>query len=76
MNPMLFPILIGGLVVAMVAMLYVALRRTDGEKASDRLDQLVGRNSRKDSSADMLLKQALQEVDRKTLMDKLMPEST
>src|SRR5439155_17468316 len=36
--------------------------------------QLVGRNSRTESSADMLLKQALQEVDRKTLMDRLMPE--
>jgi tight adherence protein B len=74
MNPILLPILIGGLVVAMVAMLYIALRRNDGEKASERLDQLVGRNSRKDSSADMLLKQALQEVDKKTLLDRLTPE--
>ena len=74
MNPILLPVLVGGLVIAMVAMLYIAFSRGDDEKASDRLDQLVGRNVRKDSSADMLLKQALQEVDRKTLMDRLTPE--
>jgi tight adherence protein B len=74
MNPILLPILIGGLVIAMVAMLYLALRGGEDGAAADRLDQLVGRSARKDSSADMLLKQALQEVDRKTLMDKLMPE--
>jgi tight adherence protein B len=74
MNPMLFPILIGGLVIAMVAVLFLALRRGDEGKASERLDQLVGRNTRKDSSADLLLKQALQEVDNKTLMDRVMPE--
>ena len=73
MNPILFPLLVGGLVIAMVVMLYIALRRNEDGRA-DRLDQLVGRNTRKDSSADMLLKQALQEVDKKTLMDRLMPE--
>ena len=47
---------------------------SDDGKAADRLDPLVGRNVRKDSSADMLLKQALQEVDKKTLLDRLTPE--
>jgi tight adherence protein B len=74
MNPMLFPLLVGGLVIAMVVMLYIALRRNEDGRAADRLDQIVGRNTRKDSSADMLLKQALQEVDKKTLMDRLTPE--
>src|SRR5262245_35303072 len=74
MNPILIPILVGGLVVAMLAMLFIALRRGDESRASERLDQLVGRNSRSESSADMLLKQAMQEVDKKTLMDRLMPE--
>jgi tight adherence protein B len=74
MNPILFPVLVGGLVVAMVTLLYLAFRRGEEGRASERLDQLVGRNTRKDSSADMLLKQALQEVDQKTLMDRLMPE--
>src|SRR5258707_1178071 len=74
MNPILLPFLIGGLVIAMVAMLYLAFRRNEDGVAADRLDQLVGRSARKDSSADMLLKQALQEVDKKTLMDRLTPE--
>lgn len=74
MNPILLPVLIGGLVVAMVAMLYIALRRGDDGRAAERLDSLVGRSTRTESSADLLLKQALQEVDRRTLMDRLMPE--
>jgi tight adherence protein B len=74
MNPLLLPFLIGAFVVAMVVMLYIAFRSGDNGAAADRLDQLVGRNTRKDSSADMLLKQALQEVDKKTLMDRLTPE--
>jgi tight adherence protein B len=74
MNPILLPILIGVLVVAAVVMLYLAFSKNEDGAAADRLDALVGRNVRKDSSADMLLKQALQEVDKKTLMDRLMPE--
>ncbi|MBY0512569.1 MAG: type II secretion system F family protein [Gemmataceae bacterium] len=74
MTPALIPLLIGGLVVAAVVMLLIAVRKNDDGKASERLDALVGRNVRKDSSADMLLKQALQEVDRKTFLDKLTPE--
>lgn len=75
MNEMLLPILVGGLVVAMIAALWYGLGRGSDGAASDRLDQLVGRSTRKDSSADMLLKQALQEVDKKTLLDKLTPEA-
>ena len=73
MNPMLFPIIIGVLVLVMVALLYMALRKDAGDAASDRLDALVGRNIRKDSSADMLLKQAMQEADKKSLMDRMTP---
>src|ERR1700760_3412592 len=74
MNSILLPFLIGALVIAMVVMLFIAFRRNEDGVAADRLDPLVGRNTRKDSSADMLLKQALQEVDKKTLMDRLTPE--
>ena len=74
MNPMLFPILIGGLVVVAITLLLMVFRKGDEGKAADRLDQLVGRNVRKDSSADMLLKQALQEHDRKNFMDRITPE--
>ena len=68
------PLLIGGLVIAAIAMLIVAFRKNDEGRAADRLDQIVGRNVRRDSSADMLLKQALEEVDKKTFLDKLTPE--
>jgi tight adherence protein B len=73
MNPMLLAILVGGLVVAMLVLLYLALGNRAGEAAADRLDLLVGRSVRKDSSADMLLKQAIQERDRQTLLDRLTP---
>ena len=36
MNPILFPLLVGGLVIAMVVMLYVALRQGEDGKAADR----------------------------------------
>ncbi len=56
-------------------MLHIALASAATKAgASERLDQLVGRNSRSESSADMLLKQAMQEVDKKTLMDRMTPE--
>jgi tight adherence protein B len=74
MNPILFPVLVGGLVIAMLVMLVIAFSRGEEGKAADRLDQLVGRNTRKDSSADMLLAQAMREVDKKTLLDRLTPE--
>jgi tight adherence protein B len=73
MDPMLLAPLVGGLVMAMVVLLYFSLRKDSDGRASDRLDALVGRNLRKDSSADMLLKQAIQEADKQTLLDRLTP---
>jgi tight adherence protein B len=58
---------------AFAALLYF-LRRGDDDRASERLDLLVGRNTRKDSSSDLLLKQALLEVDKKNILDKLTPD--
>jgi tight adherence protein B len=74
MNPMMISILIGGLVIAMVTLLFLAFRRNSEGVVSDRLDTLVGRNVRRDSSADLLLKQALQEADKKSILDRLTPE--
>lgn len=73
MNPIMLPILIGGLVIAMVVLMYLALRKDPNAIVGDRLDALVGRHVRKDSSADMLLKQAIQEADKQTLLDRLTP---
>jgi len=74
MDPTILSVLIGALVVAMIILLYLAFSKGSDEAVSDRLDTLVGRNLRKESSADMLLKQAIQESDKKTLLDRLTPE--
>ncbi|OWK41639.1 type II secretion system F family protein [Fimbriiglobus ruber] len=75
LSPLVLSLLVGALVVAAVFILMLALVRNQEEgKASERLDLLVGRGGRKDSSADLLLKQALQEVDKKNVLDKLTPE--
>lgn len=76
MNPLVISVLVAVAVIGMVLTVgTLLLRRADEGKAADRLDQLVGRGGRRtDSSADMLLKQALLEVDRKNLLDKLTPQ--
>jgi tight adherence protein B len=74
MDPTILSVLIGALVVAMIVLLYLAFSKGSDEAVSDRLDTLVGRNLRKESSADMLLKQAIQESDKQTLLDRLTPE--
>ncbi|VTT99937.1 Type II secretion system protein OS=Planctomyces limnophilus (strain ATCC 43296 / DSM 3776 / IFAM 1008 / 290) GN=Plim_1917 PE=4 SV=1: T2SF [Gemmataceae bacterium] len=74
MDPTLLAVLIGGLVVVMIVCLYLAFSKGGDEAVADRLDTLVGRNLRKESSADMLLKQVLQDTDRQSLLDRLTPE--
>jgi tight adherence protein B len=75
MTPLVLSLIIGVLVVGMVfGLLFALIRNRDDGRAAERLDMLVGRSGRRDSSADMLLKQALQEVDKKTILDKLTPE--
>ena len=69
----LFPLLIGGLVVAAVVFVYLAIGRRNEGRAAERLDEIVGRNIRKDSSSDMLLKQALQEEDKRNFLDRITP---
>ena len=73
-TPLMFAIVVGLLVTGSVVALLLAFAKGDSSRAADRLDVLVGRGGRKDSSADMLLKQAMQEVDKKTILDQLTPE--
>jgi len=76
MDPLLISLLVGLLVAGMAMAAALALAgRQDDLKVGERLDLLVGRRAAKDSSADMLLKQALSEVDKKNLLDKLTPEA-
>lgn len=70
----LIPILIGGLVVAVVVLVFMSVGSRGDGRASERLDEFVGRHARRDSASDLLLKQALMEVDHKTLLDRITPE--
>jgi tight adherence protein B len=70
----IIPLLIGGLVIATVVFVFLAIGKKNEGRAAERLDEIVGRNVRRDSASDMLLKQALQEVDRKNILDRITPE--
>ena len=69
----ILPLVIGGSVVAAVILTFLALGRGGDGKAAERLESLVGRGGRKDSSADMLLKQALDDVSNQSLLDRITP---
>jgi tight adherence protein B len=60
-------------VAGVIGLVALWMRGSEGKGASQRLDQLVGRGGRRDSSADILLKQAIMEVDKKTVLDALTP---
>lgn len=74
MDPILMAVLIFATVTGLVGAVAFMLRGSGKDRVQERLDQLIGRGGSKDSSADILLKQALQEVDRKTLMERMTPE--
>jgi len=73
MDPILISLFAFVAVFGIVASIAWFLRDKEGTLAADRLDALVGKGGRKESSADLLLKQALQEVDRKTILDAITP---
>jgi tight adherence protein B len=57
------------------AVSFLVLKGGGGNRTLDRLDMLVGRGGRsKDSSSDLLIKQALQEVGRQNVLERLTPE--
>lgn len=73
-DPIVISILAFIAVAGLVLTIAYFFRNKELTRASERLDVLVGRGGgRRESSADLLLKQALQEVDRKTILDALTP---
>lgn len=76
MNALLLAFLVFVGVTGLVgAVSFLVLRGAGAGRAQERLDVLVGRTGRsKDSSSDLLIKQALQEVGRANLLEKLTPE--
>jgi tight adherence protein B len=75
MDPLLLGFLGFTVVAGAIGLVAYALRETDQTKAAERLDSLVGRGGRgKDTASDLLLKQALKDVDTKNLLDAITPE--
>jgi tight adherence protein B len=73
MDPTFVALLAFVAVAGLVGAIAYVMRGTNKGLAAERLDALVGRGGNRQSSADLLLKQALQEVDRKTILDALTP---
>src|SRR5262245_20465184 len=75
MDPKLTAVAVFNMVASVIMGVAWLLRDRPSDIAADRLDVLVDKGIRggKESSADLLLKQALQEVDRKNLLDAITP---
>ncbi len=73
MNPALLPILAGAAIFGMVAALAFVFMGDRGGRASDRLEQVVGKR-RKESAAELLLKDQIRDQDKKTLLDAITPD--
>lgn len=76
MNPLMLAFLVFVGVTGLVgAVSFLVFRGAGGGRMADRLDALVGRGGRsKDSSTDLMIKQALLEVGRQNFLEKLTPE--
>jgi tight adherence protein B len=76
MEPTVLLAIVAFLVVTGIASLVVIflLRDSDRGRAAERLDVLVGKGGRRETATDMLLKQAMLEVDKKTILDVLTPK--
>lgn len=76
MDPVILSVLVFLAVTGLIGGVAFYFRDTKSERVTSRLDQLIGRgNIDQDSSADVLLKKALAEADKRSLMDRLMPEA-
>lgn len=73
MSPALITVIAFLSVAGAVVALALVFMDTGGGRATERLEALVGKR-RKESTADVILKQSLHEGDKKTLLDALTPE--
>lgn len=76
MTPIILALVVFVCVTGLVgAVSFLVLRGNSGGRSSERLDALVGRGGRsKDSSTDLMIKQALQEVGKQNILERLTPE--
>jgi tight adherence protein B len=74
MDPVMIGVLAFLAVAGVIAGAAIFLRDDDKGRAAERLDALVGKGGRRESSSDLLLKQAMMEVDKKNLLDAITPQ--
>jgi tight adherence protein B len=76
MDPLLLAFVVFVGVTGLVgAVSFLVLKGGAGGRTMDRLDALVGRGrGSKDSSTDLMIKQALQEVNKQNILERLTPE--
>ncbi len=72
-NPMMIYLLVFLTVAVFIGILAFVFMDSKPTRSADRLDTLVGKR-RKESAADLLLKQSIAEGDKKNLLDTLTPE--
>src|SRR5215207_128295 len=74
MDPLLlaFAVFVG--VTGLVGAVSFLVIKGGGGRGADRLDALVGRRGSKDSSTDLMIKNALQEVQGQNILERLTPE--
>src|SRR5262245_46926962 len=73
MNPTMLYLVVALTVSAFIGILAFVFMENKGNRAAERLDSLVGKR-RKESAADLLLKQSVVETDKKNLLDAVMPD--
>ncbi len=76
MGSLLLPALSFLVVTGLIGLVALIFRTKEDGEAAERLDTLVGRKQqRSESSAELLLKQALTEVDKKSFLERITPDA-
>ncbi|HLW65966.1 MAG TPA: type II secretion system F family protein [Gemmataceae bacterium] len=73
MDPIILAFVMFFVVAGAVGLVALALRGGESTKTAERLDTLVGKGGRRDSTDDLLMRKSSQE-DKKTLLDAITPE--
>src|SRR5436190_335444 len=75
MDPLILAFIVFVGVTGLVgAVSFLVLKGAGGGRTADRLDALVRGRGSKDSSTDLMIKQALQEVGKQNILERLTPE--
>src|SRR5262249_38382087 len=72
-NPIMLPLLVFFGIAGLVGLVAYMFRDTGAAKASERLENLVGKR-RKESDADLLIKETQRDQDKQNLLDAITPK--